>query len=134
MLDFLFVRYLVVGLVNTFAGLSVIFSCKALLGMGDIESNFVGYGGGIVVGFILNKCWTFEHSGGWGSALARYMLVLVIAYLANLAMTLYVVEVLSLNSYFAQTAGVVPYTLVGYLGGRFFVFTGGGRAPARPGS
>ncbi len=123
MLDFRFTRYLIVGLANTFVGLSVIFSCKALLGMGDIQSNLLGYGTGILLGFVLNKRWTFEHAGAWGWAFARYVAVLMAAYLANLVTTLYAIDTLSLDSYVAQAAGVIPYTLTGYLGGRLLVFT-----------
>jgi len=125
MLDLPLGRYVIVGLANTFGGLILIFSCKAL-GMGDIQANLLGYGSGILLGFLFNKRWTFAHVGEWGSAFARYLAVLVIAYLANLTTTLSAIEILGVNSYLAQVAGIVPYTLAGYLGARYFAF-----APSR---
>jgi len=127
LVDFRLARFAVVGLANTFTGLSVIYACKGLLSMGDIESNLLGYGIGILQSFALNKRWTFEYNGDWASAFLRYLAVLVLAYAANLATTLYAIDILHLNSYIAHAVGTVPYAVTGYLGGRCFAF-----APARP--
>lgn len=122
MLDFRLGRFAVVGMANTCLGLSVIFACKAILGLGDVESNALGYGLAIVAGFVMNKHWTFEHQGQPAKAFARYLLVLMLAYAANLTTTLYAIDILHLNSYLAQTAGIVPYAVTGYVGGRLFAF------------
>lgn len=115
-------RFLTVGLVNTITGLLVIFACKWWLGMGDIASNLVGYGVGVVLGFVLNKNWTFDFAGGYGRAFARYLAVLCLAYGVNLITMLQAINLLHLNSYLAQAVGIVPYTVIGYAGSRFFVF------------
>ena len=122
MFDFRLARFVVVGLANTFVGLSVIFAAKALLEMGDVHANLLGYGVAVLLSFVLNKRWTFEHTGDAASAFIRYVVVLVLAYAANLATTLYAIDILHLNSYIAQALGVVPYALTGYLGGRWFAF------------
>jgi putative flippase GtrA len=63
------------------------------------------------------------------------VLVILAAYLANIA-TVYAALDLAINSYIAQIAGIVPYTVIGYLGTALFVFrntcpdTGG--HPGRP--
>ena len=120
--DFRLGRFVVVGFANTLVGLSVIFAGKALLAMGDVQANLLGYGVAVLLGFALNKKWTFEHSGAYAKAFGRYLLVLVVAYAANLVTTLYAIDILHLNSYIAQALGVVPYALTGYLGGRLFAF------------
>ena len=122
LLRFRLTRFAIVGLANTVAGLSVIFSCKALLGANDVVSNLAGYSFAVLVGFTLNKRWTFEHNGAAAITFARYLLVLVVAYTGNLVTTLVAIEMLNLNSYFAQAAGIVPYTLIGYTGSRWFAF------------
>jgi putative flippase GtrA len=127
MFDFRFGRFLVVGLANTFVGLSVIFAGKAFLAMGDVQANLLGYGVAVLLGFALNKKWTFQHTGAHAKAFARYVVVLILAYVANLATTLYAIDILHLNSYIAQALGIVPYAFTGYLGGRWFAF-----APAQP--
>lgn len=116
-------RFISVGMANTVTGLLVIFACKSALGMADVAANLAGYAVGIVMGFLLNRTWTF----GYGTdkliaTFARYLAVLCVAYGANLMTTLQAINLLHLNSYLAQTVGVVPYTVIGYLGNHYFVF------------
>ena len=124
-------RYAAVGVANTALGLGIIFAAKAMLGLGDVGANVLGYGIAVLVGFALNKRWTFEHRGNVPRALLRYLVVLLAAYAANLCVTLVAIQGLHVNSYWAQAMGVVPYAVTGYLGSRFFVFApaaDGGRA------
>jgi putative flippase GtrA len=116
------VRYLVVGVVNTAVGLSIIYFCMWFGGLGNAISNAIGYGVGICTSFILNNRYTFRHEGEKNSAFLRFLIVTAAAYLANLAVVLQAVYGLGLNPYYAQAIGVAPYTAVGYLGSKFFVF------------
>jgi putative flippase GtrA len=122
MLDLRFIRYVTVGAANTLAGLTAIFAAKSLAGLDDVTANLLGYALGIAIGFFLNRSWTFEYGGDTAGALARYLCVLLVAYSANLVTVLYAIDVLRINGYLAQAAGVVPYFLVGYVGSRLFAF------------
>lgn len=122
MLDYRFVRFLIVGFTNTLVGLLIIYSCKWLLEMGDITANFIGYGIGMILGFMLNKNWTFKYKGEITPTFLRYIFVLISAYLINLSTVIYAINYMLLDSYLAQALGVLPYTLISYLGSRFFVF------------
>lgn len=116
-------RFAMTGLGNTLIGLLVIFACKGFLKIGDLGANFIGYGIGILLGFLINSRWTFGHVGATGPAFARYLAVLVIAYVLNLSAVMYAIDVMALNSYLAQAAGIAPYSVIGYVGSRYFVFT-----------
>lgn len=118
------IRYLAVGVVNTVTGLLVIYACKWLAGAADVSANLIGYGVGILLGFQLNKRWTFKHRGDYWRSMLRYIGVLAIAYFANLATVLYAIAALRIDSYLAQALGIFPFTLIGYLGSRYFVFSG----------
>lgn len=120
--DWRLVRYLVVGAANTIVGLLVIYASLYALGLGNVSANALGYAVGISLGFVLNRNWTFRHRGSQLAALARFLLVLGIAYGVNLAVVLFAAEQLHLNRYVAQAMGIVPYTLIGYLGSRYFAF------------
>jgi putative flippase GtrA len=122
LLDFRLGRFAAVGASNTCVGLSVIFACKGWLGLGDVTANAIGYGVALLLGFALNREWTFEHRGKPAMAFLRYCLVLALAYAANLAATLFAIHVVHLDSYVAQVVGIIPYALVGYLGARLFAF------------
>lgn len=117
------VRFFLVGIVNTFFGLSLIFAAKAIAGLDDLVSNMLGYSLGLSISFFLNRKWTFRHNGGVYPTAARFLAAFLLAYIANL-MTLYGLrDGAGINSYLAQTISIVPYTVVFYLGSRYYVFT-----------
>jgi putative flippase GtrA len=115
-------RFLAVGVLNTLAGLAVIFAAKAFVGAGDVVANIAGYGVGLGISFFLNRMWTFGHRGNAWTALARFLLVFACAYLVNLSTVLLLIRGANVNGYLAQTIGIVPYTLFGFLANRYFVF------------
>ncbi|MBX9965089.1 MAG: GtrA family protein [Burkholderiales bacterium] len=114
-------RYLAVGVLNTFAGLGVIFVAKAITGAGDVAANIAGYGSGLALSYILNKHWTFAHRGPSWSSLLRFVLVFALSYMLNLGTVLLLIG-MGVDSYAAQAAGTVPYAAFGYLASRSFVF------------
>lgn len=121
LLKFTLVRFSLVGVVNCTIGLLVIYSAM-LLGAGNAAANALGYGVGILVSFALNRQWTFGARGGVGEAFFRYLLVVAVAYFANLGSVLFLIDSLGVNGYIAQACGVPVYTLAVYAGCRFFVF------------
>lgn len=124
------VRFCLVGLVNTAVGLSLIYGCKFLLGFGDVAANLVGYIIGLMVSFTLNSRWTFRYEGPVWPAVLRFALTFVIAYAANLATALLLIERLGVNAYLAHALATAPYTVTFYLLSRFMVFAS---APRRAG-
>ena len=121
-LPVLFARFVVVGVLNTAVGLTVILAAKALLGWGDLAANATGYAVGLSTSFALNRTWTFGDRGRISPAFARFLGAFVLAYIANLATVFGLRDFAGANSYLAQTAGVIPYTAVFFLASRTFVF------------
>ncbi|HYW75707.1 MAG TPA: GtrA family protein [Gammaproteobacteria bacterium] len=117
-----FVKFLLVGAVNTLIGLSTIYLLKFYFSVDDAPANAIGYMVGIVVSFSLNKKITFHHKGEILKSFFRFISVLGVAYLANLSVVELAIEVCSINSYLSQALGIVPYTLIGYLGSRLIAF------------
>lgn len=115
-------RFISVGVLNTLIGLSIIYAAKALLGMGDVAANLLGYGAGLGISFVLNGWWTFDYRGPRGPALTRFLLVTAAAYGMNLLTVIAAIEMLGLNAYLAQALGIAPYTLTSYLGSKYFAF------------
>jgi putative flippase GtrA len=120
-------RYIAVGAFNTVAGLLVIYACKWIFAANDVTANAVGYAVGISLGFQLNRRWTFRSRAGLYGSFSRYLAVLAGAYLVNLAFVMFAVHGLRINSYAAQALGIVPYTVLGYVGSRHFAFIGSDR-------
>lgn len=115
------VRYGAVGVMNTALGLAVIYTCMAL-GVGDVAANLVGYAVGFVVSYMLNSRWTFAFHGAHGPAAGRFLIVLGIAYLANLLTLLTARDAWGVGSHGAQLLGVLVYAAVGFIGSRAFAF------------
>ncbi|MCC8037840.1 MAG: GtrA family protein [Bacteroidales bacterium] len=55
-----FVKYALVGVLNTLVTLLVIFVCKSLLHVPLMGANAIGYGAGVINSFIWNKTWVFR--------------------------------------------------------------------------
>jgi putative flippase GtrA len=118
------VRYVLVGVANTFVGLGVIYAAMYFLHFSDALANSMGYLVGVIISFFLNRNWTFAHTGSIAPALARFIGVLLVAYFANLATVLALIDIWGFNPYVAQAVGVLPYTALGYFGSRYFAFHG----------
>lgn len=114
-------RYGLVGLVNTLLGLTVILLLK-LIGAGDVSANAFGYACGLLLSFTLNSRWTFAYKGKALPALARFVMVISFSYLLNLATVLMCINLLNIDSYAAQAAGVLPFSVASYLGSRWIAF------------
>jgi putative flippase GtrA len=115
------VRFLLTGAANTLLGLAIIYALK-LLGMHDVTANLLGYALGISISYAMHAAWSFSYRGSIRAALPRYVLVTVLAYLANLATVSVALYWWGLNGYVAQAFGIPPYVLVGYLGAKLYVF------------
>lgn len=116
-------RFLTVGAGNTVIGLATIYLGK-IAGLGDVLANVVGYAVGILVSFMLNKRWTFRHDGPALRAFGRFVTVVLIAYLLNLATVVLALNA-GVNSYLAQALGVLPYALFSYWGSKHYAFRSG---------
>jgi putative flippase GtrA len=115
------VKFVMVGALNTIVGLAVIYAAK-WMGVDDAPANAMGYAVGLCVSFVLNKSWTFAYGGPAAPAFAKFLVVIGIAYLLNLATVLGAIRVLHVNGYLAQALGIVPYTLCTYFASRDFAF------------
>jgi putative flippase GtrA len=124
LLDFSAVRFAAVGVFNTLLGLAVIYAGMYFLGLGTAPANAIGYAVGILTSFALNRNWTFGHRGEALPAFTRFLVVLGVAYLANLGTVMAASGKLGWNPYVAQALGVVPYTVISFLGSRHFAFRG----------
>ena len=115
------VKCAVVGIVNMLFSICVIFALKYFANTNDVIANAIGYALGLACSFMLNKRWTFKHTDDSLFTILRFILVFAIAYLANIATVLGLIE-LNVNAYFAQLAGIPLYSLTFYFGSKYFVF------------
>ena len=115
-------KFSLVGLLNTFFGLFIIFLAK-WAGLDDITSNLTGYACGIILSFSLNSRWTFNYEGDRLRAFIIFVAITVLAYIANLVTVLLLINLLYINSYLAQSLGIFPYFLISYYGSKNLAFS-----------
>lgn len=125
------VRFVITGVLNTAVGLGTIFALKWFLNMGDTPANGLGYAVGLVVSYLVNSRWTFLYRESLLPVLPRYVLAVLVAYLTNLACVHLCIKQLHLDTYLAQTLGVIPYAGLSYVLLRWFVFGKAKRSVAR---
>lgn len=129
-----FIRYVIVGIMNTLTTLIVILLCKSVLGVNPWISNALGYVVGVINSFLWNKLWVFNsHAGIKGEAL-RFMIGFGICYAIQFAVTWCVTRSFGgweytlpwgfvLSGYgIATLIGMVAYTISNYLYNRIFTF------------
>jgi putative flippase GtrA len=114
-------RFAVVGVLNTSFGLAIIFLGK-WLGLGDYSANLLGYAIGLILSFQLNSRWSFRDHGRRRFGGLRFFVVFGIAWVGNVIALTIMLRGLSINAWIAQCVSVVVYTVLFYIGARFFVF------------
>lgn len=118
-----FIRFCLVGVLNTLITLLVIFGLKYFFAMPDLPANMLGYVAGLCNSYIGNGLFTFKSSQFNLKGFLMFLLVFGVAYGVNITATLAALHSGLVNSYHAHLVGMVPYTLVSFLGGKLFVYT-----------
>ena len=114
-------RFLTVGVINTLLSITVIFCLKFFYSFSDVTANFIGYVAGLICSFILNKKWTFNHTGTLLQTVLKFILVFLVAYIANLMLVLLFIK-FGVNAYLSHLIGIPIYTAIFYLGSKLYVF------------
>lgn len=75
-----FVKYCIVGVLNTLVTLGVIYLCKSLLGWNLYVSNALGYICGVVNSFVCNRQWVFRSHGHYGREAIKFIVGFLLCY------------------------------------------------------
>jgi putative flippase GtrA len=126
-----FIRFLLVGVVNTIVGLSAMYLFLHGFSFSYWVSTFSGNIIGACVSYILNRSFTFKSNAEIGTSMVRFAIVILVCYFISYFLgqkiALYLFSQLSfLGTKYAQDAAVLfgtgIYTITNYLGQRIFVF------------
>jgi putative flippase GtrA len=120
-------RFLSVGAFNTTLGYAVIFAGMYLFGWSAELSNVVGYGVGLAFSFLLSKRFTFRSTGRVMPELLRFLVVFLLAYLANFATLFVCLHTLALHPAVSQIIAGVLYIVTSYWLNHRYVFNQGSK-------
>lgn len=131
LLDSTFLRFLLVGVVNTLVGCGLMFALYNLAGCSYWLSSAANYIAGGVVSFFLNKYFTFQNKERSWLQAGRFILTVGVCWLLAyggakpLVARLLAGRPVPLQENAAMLAGMCLYTALNYLGQRFFAFRKG---------
>ena len=122
-------RFRCVGVINTIIGAGTMFALYNLAGCSYWVSSACNYIVGGTVSYFLNKYFTFEQKKKDVKYICRFVLNTLLCYLAAygvakplvLALPLHILGEKWLEN-IAMAVGMCLYTVLGYIGQRFFVF------------
>lgn len=116
-----FAMFLIVGLLNTGVGVTII-AVGILLGLRPLVANALGFACGLCVSFLFNSRLTFRGGSRDLSVFARYILAFLIAYGCNV-LTVVLLDFWFPSHVLITTAlGIVPYMIVFFVLAQYFVF------------
>lgn len=115
-------RFGAVGLVNTAAGLGLIWLAMAL-GAAPLAANALGYAVGLAISFTLNRRWTFGRDGPAGRGeMLRFAATFALAWSLNAGVLWLGLRLTEVSPYLLQIACVPVYSSVFFLLCRIWVF------------
>lgn len=131
-LDKRFLKFVIVGVVNTLVGLTIMFTCYNWLHLGYWLSTALDYILASILSYYLNKHFTFQYKEvGFGSAI-RFVINIAICYIAAFSVArpmvrwiLYAIHIdfsKSVLENIAMLTGSGIFVIINYLGQRFFAF------------
>ena len=129
-----FVKFCLVGAMNTLVTLCTIFICKSLIGVNEYIANALGYIIGVINSFLWNKQWVFHSQGRISREAVRFAIGFAICY------SLQLITVIALNTSsfgeieldtglmvvsgygLATIIGCAVYTIFNFIYNRFVTF------------
>ncbi len=127
-LDAAFLRFLLVGVVNTLVGTGTMYALYNLARCGYWFSSAMNYVVGSVVSYFLNKYFTFRQTGRDAKTVLRFIVNITVCYAAAygaarpLARMLLSAASETVRDNVAMEFGMCIFVALNYLGQRTFVF------------
>lgn len=122
------IKFLLVGVANTLIGSGVMFLLYNLAHCSYWLSSAANYVVGSVVSFFLNKYFTFERKQWQWNQVWRFVVSVAVCYVLAyglakpLTMQLLSGQTVAVQENVAMVVGMVLYTVLNYVGQRFFAF------------
>ena len=126
--DKTFLKFIVVGIINTLFGMAIMFYCYNILDLGHWFSSAMNYLCGGILSYFLNKKYTFEVKETSQTAIIRFAINLTVCYLLAygvakpLALYLFQGAGEGLQGYIALVIGMGLFVVLNYVGQRFWAF------------
>ena len=128
MTDKKFIKFIIVGVINTIVGTAIMFGAYNLLGCSYWVSSAANYILASILSYVLNKKFTFEHEGNVAKSGVRFVINIAACYLIAygiakpFAIWMLSGSSITIQENVAMFVGMCIFTGLNYFGQRFFVF------------
>lgn len=132
LVDKTFLKFVLVGLINTAVGTTIMFGCYNLLGFSYWTSSALNYFLTSILSFFLNKYFTFSVKKTSLMQVARFAVNIMVCYFVAYGLAerlaLWALSFLGekLRTNIAMLIGMGLFVIMNYLGQRFFAFKADG--------
>lgn len=117
-----FPKFVLIGILNTLIGYSIIFCLLYLFNVTYIVSNAVGYIVGLCVSFYLNKYYNFKSVSEKTNEFFRFCASFIVSFAINNISLIILIEWFDLPKFIAIIIAGCMYTTTFYLLSRMYVF------------
>ena len=127
-LDITFLKFILVGVINTIVGAGAMFLCYNALGCSYWFSSAINYIIGSIVSYFLNKYFTFQNKERSWKIIAKFIINITVCYLVAygiakpLVVYLLAGQTVRIQENGAMMVGMVLFVMLNYIGQRFFAF------------
>lgn len=115
-------KFSVVGLLSTVVNYSLFYLLFKIMGIYYIIASAVGFFLGVLVGYTLNKNWTFGGAVSTANDVYKYYMVYLLSLLISLAFLKFLVVVLGLEPAIANCLMICLSTCINFVGIKCWVF------------
>lgn len=128
--DVKFFKFVIVGIINTIFGTAIMFLLYNLAGFGYWSSSAISYILGSILSFFLNKSFTFRNKESTVKTALRFSANIAVCYLLAYGISKPLVAWMLYNTSLSRSIveqismlfGMVLFTMLNYIGQRFFTF------------
>ena len=127
--DATFLKFMLVGVVNTLVGTAVMFFCFNVLMWSYWISSAMNYIVGSIVSYLLNKRYTFQHKGHDWSTVWKFIVNVSVCYVLAYGLAKPLVTWMlsgfttNIQGNVALLVGMILFVGLNYIGQRFWAFS-----------
>ena len=127
-LDITFLKFVLVGIINTLVGTAVMFLCYNAFHCSYWFSSAMNYVIGSIVSYFLNKYFTFQNKERSWKIVIKFIINITVCYLIAYGVAKPLVahvlsgQTVTIQENGAMLVGMVLFVILNYLGQRFFAF------------
>lgn len=126
--DTSFLRFVIVGVINTLFGTAIMFSAYNLVGLNYWVSSALNYILASILSYFLNKHFTFQNKERGAGVVVRFVINILVCYLLAYGIAKPLIRFVltsagpTVQDNVSMLVGMVLFTFFNYFGQKFFAF------------